>query len=120
MSEIEGEYTPVKDYSMGELEVRLRYAPNEKYYQSKSYRYPVSLDMPVFTLSHIVAHKGVMGSDYSYNCTEFGFQKRFWFLLRYTDVILRQEKFGIKFRSRYCLFRMRIFHIRFSRNRLPR
>ena len=93
MSEIEGEYTPVKDYSMGELEVRLRYAPNEKYYQSKSYRYPVSLDMPVFTLSHIVAHKGVMGSDYSYNCTEFGFQKRFWFsAFGHTDVILRAGK----------------------------
>lgn len=62
-------------------------------YQSKSYRYPVSLDMPVFTLSHIVAHKGVMGSDYSYNCTEFGFQKRFWFsAFGYTDVILRAGK----------------------------
>lgn len=86
-------YVPVKDYSMGEFEVRLRYAPNEKYYQSKSYRYPVSLDMPVFTLSHIVSHKGVMGSDYSYNCTEFGFQKRFWFsAFGYTDIILRAGK----------------------------
>ena len=93
MTETAGEYAPVKNYSVGGLEIRLRYAPNEKYYQSKSYRYPVSLDMPVFTLSHIVAHKGILGSNYSYNCTEFGFQKRFWFsAFGYTDIILRAGK----------------------------
>ena len=80
MSEIEGEYTPVKDYSMGELEVRLRYAPNEKYYQSKSYRYPVSLDMPVFTLSHIVAHKGVMVVITRIIVRNSGFRNDFGFL----------------------------------------
>ncbi|MCC8152731.1 MAG: DUF5686 and carboxypeptidase regulatory-like domain-containing protein [Tannerellaceae bacterium] len=71
--------TPMKDYQMTEFEVRLRYAPNEKFYQSRNYRYSITLDAPVFTLSHTIAGKDVLGSDYTYNRTEFGIQKRFWF-----------------------------------------
>ncbi|MCD7938512.1 MAG: DUF5686 and carboxypeptidase regulatory-like domain-containing protein [Tannerellaceae bacterium] len=77
--EPEGAIRPMNDYQMTEFEIRLRYAPNEKFYQSRNYRYPITLDAPVFTLSHTIAGKGVLGSDYTYNRTEFGIQKRFWF-----------------------------------------
>ncbi len=84
---------PVKDFSMSALELRLRYAPNEKFFQTQWNRFPVSLDAPVFTLSHTVAGKGVLGSHYTYNHTEAGIQKRFWFsAFGYTDVIVKAGK----------------------------
>jgi hypothetical protein len=85
--------TPVKSFSTSEFEIKLRYAPNEKFYQTQWNRFPVSLDAPVFSLSHTVAAKGVLGGDYTYNYTEAGFQKRFWFsAFGYTDVILKAGK----------------------------
>lgn len=76
-----------------ELELKLRYAPNEKFFQTQWNRYPVSLDAPVFTLSHTLAAKDILGGDYRYHHTEFGFQKRFWFsAFGYTDVILKAGK----------------------------
>ena len=69
----------VKSISTSELELKLRYAPNEKFFQTQWNRFPVSLDAPVFTLTHTMAAKGVLGGDYAYHYTEAGFQKRFWF-----------------------------------------
>lgn len=77
--EADGSIRPVADYTMSELEIRLRYAPNEKFYQSRNYRYPITLDAPVFTLSHSAAAKNFLGSSYDYHRTELGIQKRFWF-----------------------------------------
>lgn len=83
----------VKSISTSELEVKLRYAPNEKFFQTQWNRFPVSLDAPVFTLTHTLAAKGVLGGDYTYHYTEAGFQKRFWFsAFGYTDVILKAGK----------------------------
>jgi len=85
--------TPVKDFSTTEFEVKLRYAPNEKFFQTQWNRFPVSLDAPVFSLSHTLATKGLLGGDYTYHYTEAGFQKRFWFsAFGYTDVILKAGK----------------------------
>ena len=70
--------TPIHDYSMGEMSLSLRYAPNEKFYQMRNQRVPITLDAPVFTLTHTAAKKGILGTDYDYNLTEFGFQKQLW------------------------------------------
>ena len=83
--------TSVKEYSTSAAELKLRYAPNEKFFQTQWNRFPVSLDAPVFTLSHTIAGKGVLGSDYTYNHTEAGVQKRFS-AFGYTDVILKAGK----------------------------
>ncbi len=84
---------PVNQFSTTAAELKLRYAPNEKFFQTQWNRFPVSLDAPVFTLSHAIAGKGVLGSDYTYNHTEAGIQKRFWFsAFGYTDVILKAGK----------------------------
>lgn len=86
-------YTPIKAFSMSTAELKLRYAPNEKFFQTQWNRFPVSLDAPVFTLSHTISGKGFLGSDYTYNHTEAGVQKRFWFsAFGYTDVILKAGK----------------------------
>lgn len=85
--------TPVKDYTSTELEFKFRYAPNEKFYQTRNFRYPITFDAPVITLSHATAHKGVLGSDYTYNRTDIGIQKRFWFsAFGYVDIIAKGGK----------------------------
>ncbi len=76
--EEDGSISPRKSYTMSELEVKLRYAPNEKFYQTRNYRYPITLDAPVFSLSHSVAAKDFLGSSYDYNRTDFGIQYRYW------------------------------------------
>ncbi len=86
-------HTYVSGIAGSELEMKLRYAPGEKFFQTQWNRFPVSLDAPVFSLSHTVAAKGILGSDYNYQYTEAGFQKRFWFsAFGYTDVILKAGK----------------------------
>ncbi|MDR3193920.1 MAG: DUF5686 and carboxypeptidase regulatory-like domain-containing protein [Tannerella sp.] len=74
-----GAVTPLSRYASAQLEGKLRWAPNEKFYQSRNYRYPITLDAPVITLSHVAARKGFLGSDHTYNRTDLGVRKRFWF-----------------------------------------
>lgn len=69
---------PVKDFMMTEAEFKLRYAPGEKFYQMKTRRILITPETPVFYASHITAKKGWLGSDYTYNRTEIGFEKRIW------------------------------------------
>lgn len=75
----DGSNTMVKDFTTSELGVSLRYAPGETFVNTKQRRIPISLDAPVFILSHTSGFKGVLGGDYNFNLTEIGFRKRFWF-----------------------------------------
>ena len=75
----DGKNTRVHDFTTAELGVTLRYAPGETFVNTKQRRVPVSLDAPVFSLSHTVGFKGVLGSDYNFNLTEASLRKRFWF-----------------------------------------
>jgi hypothetical protein len=91
--EADGSITFLNDYSMSEVEFRVRYAPNEKFFQTRHNRFPVNLDYPIFTLSHSVGKKGILGADYTRNFTEAGFQRRFWIsIYGYTDMILKAGK----------------------------
>jgi hypothetical protein len=84
-------------YSLGEAEFRLRYAPGEKFYQTLGARYSISHDAPVFSLSHTVALKGTLGSNYDYSYSEVGFQKRFWFAAYGdADVVVKAGKVWTK------------------------
>lgn len=71
--------TRVKDMTTTEVGVTLRYAPGETFVNTKQRRIPVSLDAPVFSLSHTAGFKGVLGGDYNFNLTELSLRKRFWF-----------------------------------------
>ena len=78
---------------MTELELRFRYARNEKFYQTHTQRIPITFDAFIFNLSHVMAKKGLLGSDYNYHRTDVGMQKRFWFsAFGYLDVILKAGK----------------------------
>ena len=61
-----------------EASIELRYAPGETYVNTKQRRLKINYDPPVFTLSHTVGVKGVLGGDYNYNFTEVSVYKRFW------------------------------------------
>lgn len=61
-----------------EASLTLRYAPGEKFVNSKQGRLPVNRNASVFCLSHTVGLDGVLGSSYHYHITEASVYKRFW------------------------------------------
>ncbi|MDR0962759.1 MAG: DUF5686 and carboxypeptidase regulatory-like domain-containing protein [Mediterranea sp.] len=77
--QLDGTNTFVKDITTTELGLTLRYAPGESFVNTKQRRVPVSLDAPIFTVSHTVGLKGVLGGQYNFNLTEISARKRFWF-----------------------------------------
>lgn len=84
---------PVNSITRSEIEIGMRYAPKEKYIQSKWNRRRVNPEKPVFTLSHRIGIKGILGSEFNYHHTEAGFAKRFWFsAFGYTDCIIKAGK----------------------------
>lgn len=70
--------TMVPDITTTEAGVTFRYAPGEVYVNSKQGRMAVNRNASVFSLSHTVGFKGVLGGDYDYHMTELSFYKRFW------------------------------------------
>ncbi len=85
--------TFVKELNNSEIEIGLRYAPKEKFIQSKWNRHSVLPEHPVFTLKHRIGIKGVLGSELNYHHTEASFSKRFWFsAFGYTDCIIKAGK----------------------------
>lgn len=85
----DGSYTGHLDFTPFTL--TLRYAPGEKFMQTKSHRVPVNLDAPVFQISHTYAPGGKLGGcRYTVNKTELSFQKRFWLsAFGYIDAIVK-------------------------------
>lgn len=90
---VDGSLTPVDHYDMTELELRLRYAKNEKFYQGHDSRTPITFDALIFNLSHVMAKKDFLGSSFDYQRTDIGIQKRFWFsAFGYVDLITKAGK----------------------------
>ena len=87
------ETTIKEELKQSEIEIKLRYAPKEKFTQSKWNRHSILPEHPVFTLSHKIGIKGILGSEFNYHHTEASFQKRFWFsAFGYTDCIIKAGK----------------------------
>lgn len=87
---VDGYGTRYSHYDEASFGVQLRFAPGEKFFQTKIQRLPVNLDAPVFVLSHTIAPRGFLGSDFMVNKTELSVQKRFWFsAFGYADVIVK-------------------------------
>lgn len=77
-------------YDQATFDVKLRYAPGEKFYQGKSERVPINMDAPVFTLSHSFGPMNFLGSLWTINKTEASVMKRFWFsAFGYADIVLK-------------------------------
>ena len=89
----DGTISDVKHYNMTELELKLRYGKNEKFYQTRNSRIPITFDALIFNFSHVMAKKNLLGSSYDYHRTDIGIQKRFWFsAFGYIDIITKAGK----------------------------
>jgi hypothetical protein len=72
------------------LDLEIRFAPGEKFYQTRSHRFPINQDAPIITLSHRLATKGLPLTHWNVSRTELRLQKRFWFSAwGYSDVIVK-------------------------------
>ena len=69
---------PSISFRTTELRAELQYCPGATYINTKQRRRKVNLDAPIFTVSHTIGIKNLLGGDYSYNYTEGSFYKRFW------------------------------------------
>lgn len=76
---INGRGENIAKYSQAEAEFRIRYAHNERFYQNKGTRYPISKTAPIFILNHGMGYKGFVGSEFNYQRTDLYFAKAFWF-----------------------------------------
>lgn len=77
-------------YDETTFSLQLRYAPGEKFYQTKSHRVPINLDAPVIVLEHTYGPANAFGNMFEINRTELSAQKRFWFsAFGFTDIIVR-------------------------------
>ncbi len=95
--EADGSLLPQSHYDMTQLELNFRYAHNEKFYQTRNLRIPITFDAVIVNLNHVMAVKNVLGSDYSYQRTDIGFQKRFWLsAFGYVDIIAKAGKVWTK------------------------
>ena len=93
----DGSLTPLSRYDMTELELRFRYGKDEKFYQTRNWRIPITYDALIFNLSHVMAKKGFLGSSYDYMRTDIGVQKRFWLsAFGYVDLITKAGKVWTK------------------------
>lgn len=70
--------TPVHDITTTEAGITFRYAPGETFVNTKQRRVPVSLDAPIYTLSHTMGVDGVLGGEYNFHLTEASLWKRIW------------------------------------------
>ena len=68
----------IKKFRTTEFTAKLRYAPGEKYMNTKQRRVKVNQDAPIFVLSHTTGIKDFLGGDYNYNYTEATAYYRLW------------------------------------------
>lgn len=82
----------VANINISELGLTLRYAPHEKFYQSKQFRVPLPSKYPVMQLQYTLGSK-IIGNDYNYHMLKAMISRRFYLsVLGYTDVILEAGK----------------------------
>lgn len=90
---VQGVVTPVHHYDMTLMEVNFRYGKDEKFYQSRNQRIPITFDALIFHVKHTFSKEGFLGSEYDYHRTDIGMQKRFWFsAFGYLDAIVKAGK----------------------------
>ncbi|MEJ0101823.1 MAG: DUF5686 family protein [Bacteroidota bacterium] len=68
----------IKDITTTEISAELRWAPNEQFYQGKSYRIPIINKYPIFKVRYIRGIKGLMNGEYNYSNVTARIEKRFY------------------------------------------
>jgi hypothetical protein len=70
-----------RSITSSEIGAQIRFAPGERAYAGRTGKespFNMAKDAPILRLSHQLGVKGVLGSDYDYNHTEFSAEKRIW------------------------------------------
>ncbi|MDR3094305.1 MAG: DUF5686 and carboxypeptidase regulatory-like domain-containing protein [Bacteroidales bacterium] len=76
-----------------QLGMKLRFAPNERFYQIQRNRFPLNHTHPVFTLTYNCGLKNIWNGQYSFHRLEAAIDKRSWFSsLGFADMWLRAGK----------------------------
>jgi len=84
-----GNVNTIRELTTSELNVELRYAPHEQYYQGKLYRTPIFNKYPIFTLRYNLGLKDVFNSTNEYhNFTANIFKRVYLSQFGYADVTL--------------------------------
>ncbi len=82
----------IRNINVSELYVKLRYAPNESFYQGKLYRYPYRNKYPVIELECDAGSK-LINNDYDYLRLQLDISKRFFVsILGYGDITIEAGK----------------------------
>lgn len=74
----DGSETRTKTLKTAEIGIGLRYAPNEKFYQTPTYRTQILTKYPIINLSYSMGLKGVMGGEYNYQNLKLKVEKVFY------------------------------------------
>jgi hypothetical protein len=79
----------VPELTTSEVSLRLRWAPNEQFYQGKLYRTPIINRFPIFTFQYTKGIEGFWNGEYDYHKFDLMVEKRFYLSqLGYSDVVL--------------------------------
>ena len=82
-----------KNLVTDDLILKLRYAPHERFYQTKNFRRPLYNEHPIFELEHTQGFKGLFGGQYNYGRTTFNVFKRVHLsFLGFTDLRIEMGK----------------------------
>lgn len=85
----EGTNELINNITTTEFSTELRWAPNERFYQGKSYRTPFPNRYPIFTFSAVAGVKGILESEYDYQRINLNIFKRVYLSqLGFTDIKL--------------------------------
>lgn len=60
------------------LNLKVRFAPNEQYYQGKQFRIPIINKYPIFSAEYTRSIEDFIGADYDFDKLTFSFFKRFY------------------------------------------
>ncbi|PVH25030.1 DUF5686 family protein [Sphingobacterium corticibacter] len=83
----DGSIRSISELNTTEFSVGLRWAPNEQFYQGKTYRTPIFNEYPIFTLNYTAGLKGVLNGEYNYhNFMATAFKRVYLSQFGYADV----------------------------------
>jgi len=69
-------FNNIQDLTTSEVNLQLRYAPNEQFYQGKIYRIPIPNPSPIFEADYTQGLKDVFNSSYAYQKLHLQIDKR--------------------------------------------
>ncbi|MDZ7880585.1 MAG: DUF5686 family protein [Saprospiraceae bacterium] len=70
--------TKMKKLVSSEIGIGFRYAPNEQFYQTPTYRTQILNRYPIFNINYSLGIKGALGGEYNYHTLKFTGEKVFY------------------------------------------